>query len=368
MPIIREAVLEDARKVAALQYKFGISPDTEDDWKRLWVDNPAKHSDIPIGWVLEEKGEVVGFLGNVSRRYELGGVKIKAVAARGWVVEPAFRNVTVLLLSKYLNQRNVDLQLNSSSNNKAYHVFEKMGSRTVPLDVYSRLLFWVTHRRNFMTSIVCYFQLPMAIGKLVAEFGGLLSVLPVTFMDYYMNKKMVLMTNRFELKIIQPNLIGTDFDLLWESKRKERTCLLGDRSSVMLKWHFSKEEFKTRIICCYEQGNLQGYLAVAKMKNGKTDFLRHVIIDLIVLNNSKPVIEFLIAAAYQFSRSEKVVALELLGFTEEVREVVKDMKAFGRKSFPTPFTYKLVNKKLPVDLFAEKSTWYPSLFDGDSSL
>ena len=183
-----------------------------------------------------------------------------------------------------------------------------------------------------------------------------------------LNKKIKFLTNRFELKIIQPYLIGTDFDLLWESKRIEHRCLLADRSSELLKWHFSKEEFKTHIVCCYEQGSLIGYLAVAKLKNGKTDFLRHVIIDLIVLNNSKLAIEFLLAAAYKFSRSEKVVSLELLGFSEEVREVVKDMKALGRKSFPTPFTYKLVNKQLPVDLFTQKSTWYPSLFDGDSSL
>lgn len=368
MPIIREAVFEDCNQVADMQRRFGIEPDTSDDWKRLWVNNPAQHDDVPIGWVLEEQGQVVGFLGNVSRRYDFAGKKIKAVAARGWVVEPAFRNTTVLLLSKYLNQRNVDILLNSSSNDKAYHVFVKMGSKTVPLDVYSRLLFWVTHGKNFITSVTGYLRLPMVLVKLAAVVGGLLSVLPVIFMDYYMNKKMKLLTKRFELKIIQPDLIGSDFDLLWESKRKEHTRFLADRSSELLKWHFSKEVFKTRIICCYEQGELQGYLAVAKMKNGKTDFLRHVIIDLIVLNNSKPVTEFLLAAAYQFSRSEKVVVLELLGFTEEIREVVKEMKALGRKSFPTPFTFKLVNKQLPVDLFAEKSTWYPSLFDGDSSL
>lgn len=72
MPIIREAVLKDAKKVEALQYKFGIAPDSECDWKRLWVDNPARYNDTPIGWVLEENDEVVGFLGNVSRSYELG--------------------------------------------------------------------------------------------------------------------------------------------------------------------------------------------------------------------------------------------------------------------------------------------------------
>jgi len=368
MPIIREAVLEDAKKVAALQYKFGIAPDTEGDWKRLWVDNPAKHSDNPIGWVFEEKDKVVGFLGNVSRSYVLGEVKLKAMAARGWVVEPAFRNATVLLLSKYLNQKNVDILLNSSSNDTAYQIFARMGSKTVPVDVYAKLLFWVTHEQNFITSVAAYFHLPKYLNWLLGSVGGFFFKFPNLFILNYMNSKLSSLSHQYEMRLIEPNSIGVEFDELWGKKKKEQLRFLADRSASALRWHFSKQEFKTRLICCYENGELKGYLALAKIQNVKTAFIRHVVIDLIALVDTKSIIEFMIASAYQLSRSENIVALELLGFTEEIRNVIYGMKVLKRKSFPTPFTFKLVNKHLSADEFSKKQTWYPSLFDGDSSL
>lgn len=368
MPVIREAVFEDCWQVADLQRKFGLEPDTPEDWERLWVNNPAKHANVPIGWILEEKKQVVGFLGNVSRSYDLAGKEIKAVAARGWVVEPDFRNMTVLLLSKYLNQKNVDILLNSSSNDKAYHVFVKMGSRTVPLNVYEKLLFWVTNGQNFITSVAAYLRMPPVLSRGAGLIGAFFSALPVWGIDYYMNRKITILSNRYVMRVIEPDMIGDEFDRLWEIKRSEHIKFLADRSSSKLKWHFSKEAFDTRIICCYEQGELKGYLAIAKMRNGKTDFIRYVIIDLIALNDSPLVVEYLIASAYKLSRSEKAVAMELLGFNDEIRKVVKGMKAMGRKSFPTPFTFKLVNKDLSQDQFEKKDIWYPSLFDGDSSL
>ena len=113
-----------------------------------------------------------GFLGNISRSYELGKVKIKAVAARGWVVEPSAINMTVLLFSKFLNQKNVDILLNSSSNDRAYQIFGRMGSQMVRVDVYANLLFWVTHEQNFITSITAYFHLPTYLKRLLGSAGG----------------------------------------------------------------------------------------------------------------------------------------------------------------------------------------------------
>lgn len=368
MPIIREAVLEDAKKVAALQCKFGISPDTEDDWKRLWVDNPAKHNNIPIGWVLEEKNKVVGFLGNVMRNYELGEVKIKAVAARGWVVEPSARNMTILLLSKYLNQKNVDILLNSSSNYTAYQIFERMGSETIPLDVYAKLLFWITHEQNFIISVAAYLNLPTYLNRLLGSVGGVLLKFSNLFILNYMKRKISSLSLQYEMRLIETNFIGVEFDELWAKKKKEKLRFLADRSATALRWHFSKQDFKTRLLCCYENGVLKGYLALAKMQNGKTSFIRHVVIDLIALGDTKSIIEFMIANAYKLSRSENIVAMEILGFSEEIRDIIYGMKVLKRKSFPTPFTFKLVNKQLFEDEFSKKETWYPSLFDGDSSL
>lgn len=368
MPIIREAILEDCQSVGALQKKFGIEPDNKDDWERLWVNNPIKYPHVPIGWILEEQGKIVGFLGNVTRRYILEDKIIKAVAARGWVVEPEFRNMTFLLLAKYLNQKNVDILLNSSSNDTAYSVFIKMGSQKIPLDVYGSLLFWITNGKDFFISVAAYLNIPRFLRTALGLTGALFTSVPLMYVDFKMRKKLKSLNNRYELNIIEPTMIGVDFDMLWQAKKNEKDLFLADRTAELLKWHFSKKSYNTSIICCYEQGKLVGYLALAKMQNGKTDFLRHVIIDLIALNDAETIIEFLLAAAYNFSRSENTVVLELLGFPDLIRKVVSKMKPLKRKSFPTPFTFKLVNKQLPKEKFENKNNWYPSLFDGDSSL
>jgi hypothetical protein len=276
--------------------------------------------------------------------------------------------MTVLLLSKYLNQKNVDILLNSSSNDTAYQIFGRMGSKTVPVNVYSKLLFWVTHEQNFITSVAAYFRLPTYLNKLLGSAGGFLFKFPNLFILGYMKSKISSLNHQYEMRLIEPNSIGVEFDELWGKKKKEQLRFLADRSAAALRWHFSKKEFETRLICCYENAELKGYLALAKMQNVKTQFFRHVVIDLIALDDAKSIIEFMIANAYQLSRSENIVALELLGFTEEIRDVVFGMKVLKRKSFPTPFTFKLVNKHQSADEFLKKQTWYPSLFDGDSSL
>lgn len=368
MPVIREAVIEDCLQVGELQRKFGIEPDDKEDWQRLWVNNPVKYPHVPIGWIIEEQGKIVGFLGNVARRYILEDKIIKAVAARGWVVEPEFRNMTFLLLAKYLNQKNVDILLNSSSNDTAYSVFIKMGSQKIPLDVYGSLFFWITNGKGFIKSVAAYFNVPRFLLNSLAFASTLFTAIPIMYVDNNMRRKLESLKNRYELNIIDPIMIGTDFDLLWQAKRNEKRLFLADRTSELLRWHFSKKSFNTSIICCYKHGKLVGYLALAKMQNGKTDFLRHVIIDLIALNDEESIIQFLIAAAYNFSRSENTVVLELLGFSEPIREAINKMKPLKRKSFPTPFTYKVVNKQLPQEKLTNKNTWYPSLFDGDSSL
>ena len=80
------------------------------------------------------------------------------------------------------------------------------------------------------------------------------------------------------------------------------------------------------------------------MQNGKIAFIWHVVITLVALGDTKSIIEFMIAYAYQLSRFENIVAMELLGFTEEIRDVIYWMKVLKRKSFPPNlFLSRLIN-------------------------
>ena len=89
-----------------------------DEWSHLWLGNPVYRElgpDWSIGWVLEDhEHRVVGTMGNIPLSYEFEGKRILAASGRHWVAEPAYRSVSLLLLDRVVNQRNVDLYLNNT--------------------------------------------------------------------------------------------------------------------------------------------------------------------------------------------------------------------------------------------------------------
>lgn len=72
---VREARFSDCERVCALNSKLGLGPDSSENWKRLWLDNPAiGDGEKPvIGWVLVASDEIVGFLGSIPMLYEYEG-------------------------------------------------------------------------------------------------------------------------------------------------------------------------------------------------------------------------------------------------------------------------------------------------------
>src|ERR1700720_2454432 len=100
---LREARFEDYSGVSALESKFHLVSKSYEDWRHLWVSNPAcgdRKDRFPMGWVLEsEAGAIVGYLGNIPLSYEFEGKKLLAATTRSWVVDTAYRAHSLLLLA-----------------------------------------------------------------------------------------------------------------------------------------------------------------------------------------------------------------------------------------------------------------------------
>ena len=63
------------------------------DWSRLFFDNPVVKTDQappPLGWLLEENNQLVGFLGNLIQLYSWEGAVLRAAATTSLVVLPDF--------------------------------------------------------------------------------------------------------------------------------------------------------------------------------------------------------------------------------------------------------------------------------------
>src|SRR6266404_3327837 len=80
----REAQFSDFEIVAELKTRMGLFPDTIENWHRLWRQNPALRScshTLPIGWVLESEGRIVGYLGNILSLYRYAEKELIATTA-----------------------------------------------------------------------------------------------------------------------------------------------------------------------------------------------------------------------------------------------------------------------------------------------
>ncbi len=81
---------------------FGSAGDSVDWCRRFeqwWDLNPAGDLCHEKGWVLKarESGEIVGFLGLIPLCYAVDGKPVPAVVPTTWVVEPAFREASMML-------------------------------------------------------------------------------------------------------------------------------------------------------------------------------------------------------------------------------------------------------------------------------
>src|SRR5579872_6394549 len=163
---LREAGFEDYSGVCALESKFHLVSKSYEDWKHLWVDNPACRGikdRFPIGWVLQnEGGAIAGYLGNIPLSYEFEGRKLLAATTRSWVVDTAYRTHSLLLLATYFKQPNVNLFMNTTVNANAAAAYSTFQGVRVPVGAWDRSFFWITAHRGFTESFLRKREMPMA--------------------------------------------------------------------------------------------------------------------------------------------------------------------------------------------------------------
>src|ERR1700756_138839 len=90
-PNLREAALEDYQGIARLAARYGVPVEPIEQWKNLWIRNPAFSKETPIGWVLDYQGEIVGWFANISLHYALSGDLLRVATPRCWAVDEKFR-------------------------------------------------------------------------------------------------------------------------------------------------------------------------------------------------------------------------------------------------------------------------------------
>tara|TARA_Y100000996_G_scaffold377162_2_gene329026 strand:- start:1080 stop:2183 length:1104 start_codon:yes stop_codon:yes gene_type:complete len=361
---INEINTSDWNDIQELRPRVGLAGRLGDYQEQLFESNPLLTSGIKYskGWVIKDNNKVVGFIGSIPLLYRFQNSDIISATANSFGVEPEYRNLSLQLASTFLNQKNIDLLLNTTADKSAEIIFSYFKSKKIPQKNYNKVLFYICNGRSFVKSVLIKKKIPLII-------ASLFSFILTPFLWLIQNRFFSLSTKEnLEIKKVALKSIGEDFDKLWIRKTEsEPNRLYAYRNSKYLKWHFGFcEESKLTILCAYKKNILLGYIIVMHEEVKEIKLKRSKIVDLFVEKDDCNIIDKLISEAYKHVKINNSSVLEMVGFPKNIRDRFMVNKPYSRFFQNWPFLYKSVNKKLKRDLILEES-WYASPFDGDAS-
>jgi hypothetical protein len=365
---LREAVFSDFAAVVALKKSWGLFPDSLENWERLWRHNPVLSETLskrPIGWVLEADGKIVGYLGNISQIYRYGDRTLKAVTASGFVVEPAYRGVSISLISAFYRQAGVDLYLNTTAIEVVGKINRAFKAASLPQPDYDAVLFWVL--RPFSSTRAILLELEM--GRTLSYVGGLLGSIALGLDSFFRRRGPRSGATRYALSEIGVTEIGEEFESVWMEKVGEGIRLLADRTPATLKWHFDipGDDGTVRVLCCRANGKLVGYAIVRNDGIRRKGPRRTVIADMLAINDDPEILRSLFVAVYDHAKRAGSHIVEVLGFPPNIRQLCFPWNPYLRKYPACPYYYKAVDPDLHKAL-SQGSAWYATPFDGDTTL
>jgi hypothetical protein len=164
-PKLRSVRLEDYAQLAALTAPYGFPPSiwTCEQWRHLWVNNPAyprMGESFPRGWVLEAGERIVGHIGSLPLFYQLDGQQLLVGNGHSFVVENEYRGYALLLADQYWSQKLVDVVLGHQTNHDGFKAHVELGVKAVPLGAWDRKAVWIVSYREFIADWLTRKSLP----------------------------------------------------------------------------------------------------------------------------------------------------------------------------------------------------------------
>lgn len=367
-PRIREVQFSDAAGVVALLERNDVTHETPEQWAELWRTNPVlrDHPSLPMGWVLDAGGDVVGYLGSVPLRYRLDRRPLLAAAARGFAVDAAQRQHSLHLAAAFFSQKDVELFLNTTANAAAGSVFQLCKAEHVPQPNADQAFFWITNARRFAASVLR----KRGASSSAAALGAPLLGAALRFESAFRRRgpQRAAVECRVHPRIAEN--IAADLEALWRRVLDARpTVLLADRSPQTMRWHFERSSDahrQPRFISAHRDGTLAGYAVVVRADAPDIGLRRLRIADLLAERDDPQTIDALCAAAFAEARRSSDV-LEVTGFSGGVMSRAVEGRAMQRALPSWPYWYKARSRDLHARL-RDGEAWYAGPYDGDATL
>lgn len=364
---VRQARFSDFKQVCELNLRLGQGPDSVENWRRLWQENPALvgAKDAPIGWVLEVSQEIVGFLGSIRLQYEFRGAMLQAAATCRFAVESDYRAFSHLLVLSFFRQKGVDLFLDTTATPAAARIMTAVRAAAMPQSDYGTVLFWIIDGRHFANAVLAKMGAQGFLSGAVSVLGALALKLDQAGRGRVPRAAL----SRYRVRKTTICEIGPEFDQLSSEYGQSSPRLRARRNREIMRWHFDPPGNRRAVVVlgCYRGNQLVGYAVMRHDPSNTSELRRSLVADLLVRQDDPDIAEQLITAAYESAQEAGSHVLEIMGFPDCIRRVAQRWKPYARQYPAHPFFFKASDRQLHETL-QDKEAWYACPYDGDATL
>lgn len=360
---VREASLSEYQQIVALTARNGLEVRTQEAWEHLWINNPVyrKFPNWAIGWVMEQDGEIVGFLGNIPTSYNFKGREIVSACTFSMSVDVPFRGHARLLINQLLRwgKANLEFHFCTTANEHSGPLSDRLKIPRVPVGDWSKSAFWIANYHEFLEAALERKGWP----TLLAYPASVAIALRET-----VTRSRTWMRDTSHLRLYSE--FDQRFDVFWEElKSGYPNRLLATRSRDVLDWHFNQALAGKRIwILTLNQGlRILAYAIFCRGDNPQIHLKRMCLIDFQSLNGDHEVLVSMLSWALRKCKEERIHMLEAFGFRPDKQCVIDRVAPYRRRLRAWAYFYRPVNQTLQEQL-QDVDVWDPSQFDGDASL
>lgn len=361
---VREAVFDDYEKINLLTNRNGMGGLKYEEWEHRWKFNPALADikDWPMGWVLENNEEIVGYFGNIPVLYEFKNKRLLAGVSTSWCVDADYRNYSLLISKCYFTQQKADILFNTTANAESGKVLSFFKAKKVPADSYNVPFFWIANYQKFASSVIKKKKLPIA-----DIFSYPLSCAIFAADKLRRKNRFLKRTNR---EIHCQESFDENFDIFWEKLRHthyDKLLCVRDRQS--LAWHFkySIVNNKIWIFVSKDKNSISSYAIFCRADTPEIGLKRVRLVDFQTTDDEPDILMEMISHGIKRCKKEGIHVLEVIGFNLGKRKIMEKYSPYTRILPTWPFYYKAQNEVLSAEL-ENPDTWDPCLLDGDASL
>jgi hypothetical protein len=360
---IREARVDDYAQITAVQRRNGLGAKNEDEWRHLWLDNPAykMRPGWPMGWVAETTaGEIVGYMGNIPSAYSFHGEDLSSTCTFAMVVDPAHAGYAGFLGKRFICQKNVDVLLVTSANPNSARLVAPLHGKRVPSGDWNHSVYWITNYRGFAASAFAMKKWPRLAS--VAAAAAMAARDKLNSGGFRAAKS--------EIPLHECPGFDARFDKFWEGlKSAYPDRLLGYRTSEVLRWHFkyALQQKNLWILTAGTESKISAYAIFYRLDNRRLGLKRVRLVDFQTLEGNSEALAPMLRLAYERCRKENIHMLEACGFRPD-KEAVIEAANPHRRELPSWFYYYFSRRKDLAPTLENPDIWDPCHFDGDSSL